>query len=221
MSNGLLACPFCRELYASDEAQVCPHCDMILRPLADLPPSFEVREAQAAEWEKTPPEHRSLPWTFVRRGRGALALLSLLGLASVFAPWIELTKPHALTLSGFTLMQTRGFWFGGAFVSWLVMFPLVLSRRTVVGMRGVRAVLCLFAATPVGQALLLYLNAPTTALVPVAYTWGLGFYANAIVGLLALPFAATFGGRLDDLPPDLGKNPHATDHETSAGQTLH
>lgn len=221
MSNGLLACPFCRELYASEEAEVCPNCDMVLRPLADLPPSFEVREAQAAEWEKTPPEDRTLPWTYAGRGRGALALISLLGLASVFGPWIELTKPSLLTLTGFSLMQTRGFWFGGAFVCWIVMFPLVLSRRTINSMRGVRAVLCLFAATPPCQALLLYLNAPTSTLVPVAYTWGFGFYANALFGLVALPFALRFGGSLENLAADFGKSPPDRDLETSAGQTLH
>lgn len=194
---------------------------MVLRPLADLPPSFEVREAEAAEWERTPPEDRALPWTYVGRGRGALAVISLFGLASVFAPWIVLTKPNAVTLTGFSLMQTRGFWFGGAFVCWLVMFPLVLSRRTVTGMRGVRAVMCLFAATPFCQALLLYLNAPTSTLVPVAYTWGIGFYANALLGLLALPFAARFGGSLDDVGADFGKASTSKDLETSAGQTLH
>lgn len=107
-------------------------------------------------------------------------------------------------------------------MSWLVMLPLVLSRRTITKMRGVRIILCLFSVTPVIQSLMLGLNAPTSELVPVEYHWGWGFYATAALGLLALPFAATFGGRIDDLPADLGRElaPNA-EPTTSAGHTLH
>lgn len=218
----LVACPFCRELFSDTEATVCPHCDMVLRPLAELPPSAEAREVELLEWEQTPPQDRTLPWTYLRRGRGALLLISLFGLASVFGPWIELSKPAAYTLTGFELMRSRGFWFGGAFVSWLVMFPLVVSRRTITQMAGVRIVLCFLAATPLCQALLLYVNAPTSKLIPVAYTWGWGFIANGILGAVALPFAFKFGGRVDDLPADLGKElAPLAESETSEGQTLH
>lgn len=195
---------------------------MVLRPLAELPPSFEAKQAELLEWERTPPEDRLLPWSFAKRGRGALVAIAVFGLASVFGPWIQLTKPSLLTLTGFELMRTRGFWFGGAFVCWLVMLPLVVSRRTVRAMLGVRIVLCFMAATPVCQALLLYVNAPTTKLVPVAYTWGWGFFANALLGLVAIPFAAKFGGRVDELPADLGKElAPSAESETSEGQTLH
>ncbi len=50
------------------------------------------------------------------------------------------------------------------------------------------------------------MNAPTTKLVPVAYTWGWGFFANALLGLIAVGVAARIGGRIDDLPADLGKS---------------
>lgn len=195
---------------------------MVLRPLAELPPSFEAKQAELLDWERTPPEDRPLPWTFAGRGRGALIAIAVLGFASVFGPWIQLTKPSLLTLTGFELMRTRGFWFGGAFVCWLVMLPLVASRRTVRAMIGVRIILCFMAATPVCQALLLYVNAPTTKLVPVAYTWGWGFFANALLGLIAIPIAAKFGGPIDDLPADLGKElAPSAESETSEGQTLH
>lgn len=222
MSNQLLACPFCRELFALGEATVCPHCDMVLQPLADLPPSHDVRQAELLEWERTAPQDRTLPWYYCARGRGALLLLGALGLASVFLPWINITKPHESVFSGVDLMRSRGFWFGGALVAWLVLLPLVASRRTINRMRGVRIILCFFALTPVCQALLLYVNAPSGKLIPVEFTWGLGFFLNALFGLCALPFAATFGGRVDDLPADLGKElvPFA-DSETSDGQTLH
>lgn len=221
MASQLVACPFCREMFSDSEALVCPSCDMALRPLAELPPSAEVKAAELLEWERTPPQDRTLPWWFWQRGRGLLLALSVLGLLSTFAPWIVLTKPSAYVLTGFELMRSRGFWFGGAFVSWLVMFPLVASRRTITQMVGVRIVLCFLAATPPCQALLLYMNSPTSKLVPVAYSWGWGFYANAVLGLVALSFAWRFGGRVDDLPADLGLDPKVGEAETSEGQTLH
>ena len=218
----ILACPFCRELYGDDEVEVCPECDVLLRPLCDLPPSYEVREAEAAEWERTPPQDRLLPWHYFQRGRGVLLALALLGLGCSFAPWIELVKPQTVTLSGWDLATTRGFWFGGALASWLVMLPLVFSRRTITKMRGIRIILCLFSVTPTVQSLMLGLNAPTSELVPVEYHWGWGFYATALLGMVALPFAARFGGRVDDLPADLGRElaPNA-EPTTSAGHTLH
>lgn len=222
MSNQLLACPFCRELFSVGEASVCPQCDMALRPLADLPPSHDVREETALEWERTPPQDRTLPWLYMPRGRGALALIGVLGIASAFCPWVHLTKPNVAVLSGIDLMRSRGFWFGGALVAWMVMVPLVATRRSITRMRGVRIILCFFALTPLCQALLLYTNAPTSRLIPLEFHWGFGFLANAVLGVIALPFAATFGGRIDDLPADLGKElvPFA-DSETSAGETLH
>jgi hypothetical protein len=195
---------------------------MALRPLAQLPPSHDVRAAEALDWQRTAPQDRTLPWFYFARGRGVLLIIGLLGLASAFLPWVNLTKPHIATLSSVDLMRSRGFWFGGALVAWLVMVPLVATRRSVTRMRGVRIILCFFALTPVCQALMLYLNAPSSKLVPVEFSWGFGFVANAVLGLCAVPFAATFGGRIDDLPADLGKElvPFA-DSESSDGQTLH
>ena len=34
---GLVACPFCREMFEHTEAKQCPVCGMGLRNLADLP----------------------------------------------------------------------------------------------------------------------------------------------------------------------------------------
>ncbi len=223
MAKQLLACPFCRELFSQDEGDICPNCDIPLRPLAELPPSFEVREQQAIEWERTAPADRTLPWYYAARGRALMLVLSLLGLATFFAPWIVITKPEIANLSGFTLTASRGFWFGGGAVAWFISVPLIVTRRTVNQMRGVRIILTLFAATSACQVVLLYLNAPTKSVIPVAYTWGWGFYASAIVSLLAVPVAARFGGRADDLPAELGSElrPVSVARETSGDNTLH
>ena len=222
MASDLRACPFCRELFTPEEDDVCPECDIVLRPLHELPPSYELREADAVKWERTPPEDRLLPATYWRRGRGVLLVTSLLGLALFFAPWIELTKPDIVTYSGWTLVSTRGFWFGGGAIGWFLCIPLVFTRRTVNQMRGVRIITTFFAAITALQCLFLLLNAPTSTLVPVAYSWGWGFYASIVVSLLAVPFAARFGGSIQDTHQDLDEKP-ATKKEpaSSEGQTLH
>jgi hypothetical protein len=218
----LLACPFCRELYGDEQLTVCPHCDVPLKPLNDLPPSYEVREAEAVEWERTPPQDRTLPWTYWQRGRGAVLILALVGLGVCFAPWIVMTKPQTLTLSAFDLSRTKGFWFGSSMVGWFVALPLVWTRRSITKLRGARVAAALFAVMPIAQVAVLAINAPSSNVIPVQYSWGWGFYASALIGLVALPFATRLGGSIDDLPADLGKElmPGAPP-QTSDGQTLH
>src|ERR1700689_2911910 len=38
---GIVACPFCREMFDETEATACPVCGMNLAPLAHLPPSHD------------------------------------------------------------------------------------------------------------------------------------------------------------------------------------
>ncbi len=194
MATSLLACPFCRELYESGEAETCPVCGVVLKPLADLPPSFEVREQMAQEWEQTHPADRKLPWLALGRNRGLLALGSALGLAAFFAPWIVLIKPELRSLSGFDLFSTRGFWFAGGALGWFINIPLVLSRRTINQMRGVRAVVILFCSLTACQALLLVLLSPTEAMVPLEYHWGWGLHVSAALSLLTSALGFRFGG---------------------------
>ncbi|HEX2735666.1 MAG TPA: hypothetical protein VHM70_28900 [Polyangiaceae bacterium] len=194
MRSTLLACPFCREIYQIEEAEVCPVCGMGLRGLGELPPSFEVREQMAADWERLAPEDRRLPWHYWRRGRGALLLCSALGLAAFFAPWIELTKPELLSLSGFDLAQTRGFWFAGGATAWLVNLPLVASRRSVNQMRSIRIAVTAFSLLTVCQCVLLLIASPQARLVPLRYHWAWGFYLSGLASIVAGFFAITFGG---------------------------
>lgn len=193
MAGSLLACPFCRELYEASETENCLVCGVVLKPLRDLPPSFEVLEQQAAEWEQTDPADRTLPWTDFGHGKGMLLCASVLGLAGFFAPWIVMSQPQDVTFSGYDLSMTRGFWFAGGAVGWFINVPLVASRRSLNQMRGVVAVVTLFCSLTAFQALLLALLAPNVASVPLKYHWGWGFYASAAVSLLSLPFALRFG----------------------------
>ncbi len=194
MSTTLVACPFCRELYERGEAEMCPVCGVVLRPLHDLPPSFEAREQQAALWEQTAPDDRPLPLHHFGRGRALVLGCSLLGLGLFFAPWIVLTKPELITLSGFDLAGARGFWFAGGAVGWFIMLPLVITRRTINQMRGARLVITLFSSLTAFQALLLWALSPTDALVPLSYSWGWGFQASTVVSVVATALAMRFGG---------------------------
>jgi hypothetical protein len=86
---GLLACPFCRELFEQGEAKACPVCGMELAKFEDLPPSIEADEGGVP----TAPENELLPWTFFGRSRGPLAILAIVGMVLFFLPWVVRTFP--------------------------------------------------------------------------------------------------------------------------------
>jgi hypothetical protein len=171
---------------------------VVLRALHELPPSFESLEQRAAEWEQTAVDDRPLPLSHLGRGRATLLLCSLAGLASFFAPWLVLTKPDIVTLSGFDLAGARGFWFAGGAVAWFINLPLIATRRSVNQMRGARLVVTLFCSLTAFQAVLLWLLAPTESFVPLSYHWGWGFYASAVISVIGTALAVRFGGAISD-----------------------
>ncbi len=218
----LLACPFCRTLYTRGETQSCPECDVPLKPLWDLPPSYETTSEALSEWEQTHPADRRLPLRYLGRGRGLFFALSILGLASYTLPWLVLSAPEVRELSGLALIRARGFWFSGGGVGFLVLLAVVVSRRSVSAMRGSRLIVAILCACPVLQALVLTLHPPSRALVPVSYHWGAGFYLAAALGALGVGLSPLLGGRIDDLPADLGRELRpGAQAETSSGQTVH
>jgi hypothetical protein len=223
----LRACPFCRKLYTSAEAKTCPECDVSLVAMSQLPPSLDVLEEEAERGELTFPENLPLPTTYMGRGRGALLVLSALGLFAFFLPWVELTAPESVVYSAFDLARGRaGFLWGGA-TAWLVMIPLVITRRTIARMRGVRIVTVMFAAMTFTEALMLWLMPPRRGLVPLELHFRYGLFLSAAISLVGVAVAARFGGRLDKLPKFLldTREPPAPPgdlpRESSAGQTLH
>jgi hypothetical protein len=203
----LLACPFCRELFDAAEAEHCPQCDIPLEPLHRLPPSPEAALEQAMRWEQTRPEDVRLSWWDFRRGRGALVGLALLSLL-VFAltPWVSLSSPVTEQRSGLSLARgPLGFLWGGA-VAWFVSIALVMSRRTITQMRGVRAILMAFAAMTASEvAVLLSMSPHGSRYVYVVYVWQWGLYAALGLSLVGVVAAARFGGPLppaEPAPPD-------------------
>jgi hypothetical protein len=208
----LLACPFCRELFAKAEHERCPNCDVKLIAMHKLPPSLEVRAELDAE---TPPELTALPWTYWRRGRGALIALSILGIAFFFGPWIELVRPELTTVSGYELAHSHAGWLWGGVLGYFIMIPLVFTRRHVRALRGVRVICTVLALMTLSEVAMLVLVPPAqSSVVRVEFHFGWALIASGVVSLLATLVALRLGGKVEDLR----ELPRA---ETSAGHTVH
>jgi hypothetical protein len=205
----LLACPFCREMFPQDERKTCPVCGVSLVAQGKLPLSDD---ALSEDGLPRQPEWDLLPFTYLRRGRGPLAVLCVLGLVAFFMPWVHLTLPDVVSYTGFDLGRRLG-WAWGAGVAWFVLFPVVLTRRTIMHMRGARVAASFLAAIPGVAAALLLARPPHASYgIPLRFTWEFGLYATLAISLVAVAFALFFGGRVDDIRVRRG---------TSAGQVMH
>ena len=208
---GLLACPFCREMFETGSEKACPVCAVALVPFEKLPPSPEALHDEGGV--PLAPEQELMKWTDMRRGRGALSALALVGIALFFLPLVHLTLPYIDTRTGFDLAHGRIGWLWGACVCWLVLLPTVLSRRTIFQLRGARVAAAFLAAIPaVSTGLLLAFPPKGVRGVPVHFTWGWSFWATLAVSLAAIVLATRLGGRADDIRVARG---------SSAGQALH
>ncbi len=215
----LLSCPFCRELFSQDEGPQCPECDLPLVPLRQLPLSAE-GQAEAALENTDPPEDQRLPFLFFRRGRGTLTATAAVGLALFLQPWISLGRPDEITMSGFDLATSNAPWLWGGAVGWFLTIPLVLSRRTVNELRGVRVIATLFAALTLGEVGMLLTLPPQTNeyfSVELEYVWGI--YASGLIAALGVFFAIHLGGTMDDLRDLPVEIPSAQRRQT--GEAIH
>lgn len=216
--SALRACPFCRTLYRSDEGSVCVECGVALVAMQSLGPSHDAEGDEPLI--QILPEDERLPWTAFERGRGALLLLSVLGLGWFFAPWVEIIKPDSVIRSGYDLARGRAGWLWGGASAYLVLIPLVWTRNTISRMRGVRVVAVLLASLTLCEVLMLALLPPRgRGLVPVALEWRWGLFASGLTSLLATFIGARFGGALPRLPTpasDAVEKPHRP-----GGRTLH
>ena len=211
----LLACPFCRTLYTEGEAQACTECGLALVPLQRLSPQ-ESEHGEEGGSARLPEDER-LPWTAWGRGRGLLLILAVAGLVSFFLPWVELTFPEQEFRSGFDLARGRAGWLWGGAAAWLVVIPLVLSRRTIAAMRGVRPITALLCSLTLAEVLMLLLVPPTPPrAVPMTFEWAFGLYASGLVSAGATLAGILFGGALPPLPTA----PPAL-LESSINKTLH
>jgi hypothetical protein len=211
----LLACPFCRTMYRRGEGKSCTVCGVALVPFESLPPSADALAEEPLV--AVMPEDERLPWTYFRRGRGALVLLAALGLVFFFLPWVRIEMPEVSLRSGFELARGRAGWLWGGATGWLVLIPLVLSRRTIYQLRGIRPIAIAFSAVTLGEIALMVAMPPRSRYVPVEIHWAYGLYASALVSLLATGFAIVLGGSLPPLP----KPSETSVRESDDARTLH
>jgi hypothetical protein len=210
----IVACPFCREMFEKDEARRCPVCGIELLAFERLPPAPHVlAELDPDDEDGIPlaPEHEPFRATYLGRGRGALVLLGLIGMALFFLPWVRLTLPYTASLSGFDLARRVGWsWAGG--VAWTVLVPTVASRRTIAQLRGARVAAGFLAAIPAMTTAILVAFPPHGGIIPVVFTYGWPLWASLAVSVAAVVFAVRLGGKVDDMAVARG---------TSEGQALH
>jgi len=205
------ACPFCRDLFETGEASHCPTCGIALASLAKLPPSPTLRP-ETDEWhEDLGPEHDRLPLTYMARGRAAAVLLSIVGIGLFLLPWIDMTLPYTVELSGWDLARKMG-WSWAALAAWVVLAPTVASRRTIAALRGARVAAAFLASIPALTASILLAFPPRSSLIPIRLHFEWPLYATILVSLAATAVGVRLGGRVDVL---------VAKHGTSAGETLH
>jgi hypothetical protein len=218
----LNACPFCRALFPGAEARQCPECGVKLVAMENLPPSFDAVADEFEAGELVLPEQRLLPWNYFGRMRGALLIIAFIGLVMFFMPWVELRMPDVDVRSGFDLARGRAGWLWGGAAGWLVILPLVWTRRTIQRMRGVRLVTVLLAAiTLVEVGMLLTIPPHPQHRVPLQIEWHWGIYASLMTSLIGIAAALRLGGGLQDLPRIVTDLSSVDPTETSTGQTLH
>jgi hypothetical protein len=218
MMAALLACPFCRTLYRRGEGKTCNVCGVKLVAFERLPPSAEA-ESEALEHGELEaavlPEDERLRWNDFGRGRGALLGFAVLGLVLFFMPWVAIAMPEDVVRSGYDLARGRAGWLWGGVTGWLVLLPLVWSRRTIRSMLGARPISVLLAATTMFEVCMLVVLPPRGGRLPVEIHWAWGLYASALVSLAATVFALRFGGTL---PPLAGA---PAEPESSPKRILH
>jgi hypothetical protein len=196
-------------MFELGEARTCHTCGVALVAFDKLPASDE---ALSEDGVVRQPEWEPLALTYLGRGRGALALLALAGAAIFFVPWVHLTMPDVVSYSGFEVSRRLG-WAWGAGVAWFVLLPTVLSRRSIMNMRGARVAAAFLSAVPGLTAGLLLARPPHGAHgVPVHFTWGWGLFATLALSIAAVAFAVFFGGGLVDIALRRGN---------SGGQVVH
>ncbi len=211
LAVAIVACPFCREMFEGGEAESCPVCGIALRALDKLPRADSLLHEFEDDGVPPSPEELPFPLTYGGRGRGALIVMGIVGLALFFLPWVHLTLPYIADLSGFDLAKRLGWsWSGG--VAWVVLVPTVASRRTIARLRGARFAASFLSLIPAVTAAILTVFPPHGGLVPVRFTFGWAVWSTIVVSLGAVFVGARLGGRVDLMTVPRG---------SSAGKTLH
>jgi hypothetical protein len=200
----LVACPFCRELFERSEATVCPVCGLSLTAMEKLPISHD---AAGEGFAPTVPELEAQPFLYWKRNRGALFVVPMVGIALFFLPWINMTIPDVRTLSGFDLSRIHvQNWC--VLVSWMVLGPTVMSRRSILKMRMARVTTAFLAAIPGLTIVLLATQRQKSAFFTISYTHTPAFWGTLALSIAGIALSWGFGGKLDDITMGARKPEH-------------
>lgn len=198
-------------MFELGEARACPECGLALEDITKLPPTAASLDDDEP-FEEVAPEMEQLSWTYMGRGRGALAVVALLGLGAFFLPWMQETVPEIQQWTGLQFAE-RLSWMWAPFVSWFVMVPLVLSRRTIHAMRGARFAVGLMATIVVMTVIMRIAVVPESSRFrPLRFEWAYGLYATLVLGVVALVLALRFGGSRVDMPTSRARRGDETLH---------
>ena len=197
-------------MFEEGEAKACPVCQMPLAKLHKLPPSIDALHDD--DGVPPAPETEPLPLTYLGRGKGVLAALGVAGLALFFLPWVQLTLPYIDAKSAFDLAHERIGWLWACCVCWLVLVPTVLSRRSIVQMRGARVAAAFLSVIPAISIGILLARPPRGGIIPVRYTWDWPMWVTLAVSVVAVLFSFRLGGSIEVIDVKRG---------SSKGQALH
>ena len=199
---GLLCCPFCRELFTGDDdVELCPECGVDLVSFQSLAPSPEAQLELEALEAATPLAMRTRPFWDFGRGRGLLLICALLGLASYALPWFSQSSPETRVLTGFQLARHHVGWLWGGAIGWFILIPLLLTRRTIAAMRGVRMISAVFASMTALEVLVFVnMTASRQNHVLVQFAWEWGTWVSSFVSAVGTCAALTLGGSMPEVP---------------------
>lgn len=215
LTLALVACPFCRETFEKSEAKTCPVCGLSLAAQEKLPLSHD---AMAEGFVPTLPELENKSFFYWKRNRGLLTLTALVGIALFFFPWIDMTIPEVRTISGFQLSRMHvQTW--SVLVSWMVLGPTVLSRRSILKMRTARVTTAFLSAIPGLNIVLLAAQRQKSAFYTISYVHTPMFWATLGLSIAGVLLSWKFGGRLDDI--DVGQSKALEANKPAPDETMH
>ena len=148
-------------------------------------PTRSPRTARSAPRE---PEYENLPFTSLGRNRAALIAVAGVGLALFFTTWaVNVTGHDATPLSGPDIAgNLKPLWI--ACVSWFLLIPTVLSRRSIMQMRGARVAVASLGVLPGILAGSLLVNRPDAdGWTTIHIAWPV--YATLALSVVALVLA--------------------------------
>ena len=168
-------------------------------PFHEAAPSPETQLEHEYLLEQTPIEWRRLAFWDFRRGRGLLPVLAILGLLTYALPWFSQTLPETRILTGYQLARHHVGWLWGGAVGWFTLIPLVVTRRSIAAMRGVRMISAVFASLTATEVLVFVnITASRQNQVVVQFAWEWGIWISCFVSALGACIAANLGGSVPD-----------------------